>query len=109
MAIFAGQFTSMNELKDKYEKDFKLVRILMNEFDPCGLIALGSPVDEYDHLTNKVLGLRYRKESSDKIKETILFELTNYFGEDIKSLEEPYRTEFYKSLDKFLDETQRAV
>lgn len=99
----------MMKLKDKYEKDFKLVRTLMNEFDPCGLIALGSPVDGYDYLTNKVLGLRHRKESRDKIKEMILYELTRHFGEDIKSLEEPYRTEFYKSLDKLLDETQRAV
>jgi hypothetical protein len=99
----------MNELKDKYEKDFKLVRTLMNEFDPCGLIALGSPVDEYDYLTNKVLGMRHRKESRDKIKEMVLFELASYFGEDIKSLEEPYKTQFYKSLDKLLDETQRAV
>ena len=72
----------MNELKDKYKKDFEQVQTAMNEFDPCGLIALESPVDEYDYLINKVLGLRHRKESRDRIKETILFELTDYFGED---------------------------
>ena len=41
----------MNELKDKYKKDFEQVQTAMNEFDPCGLIALESPVDEYDYLT----------------------------------------------------------
>jgi len=70
----------------------------MNEFDPCGLIALESPVDEYDHVTNKVLGLRHRKESRDKIKETILFELTEYFGEDINSYEQPHKTKFFFKL-----------
>jgi len=98
----------MNELKKKYKKDFEHVRTAMNEFDPCGLIALESPVGEYDYLTNKVLGLRHRKESTDKIKETILFELTNYLGEDIKSLEEPYKTKFFQALDKFLDDTQNV-
>jgi hypothetical protein len=98
----------MNELKDKYKKDFEQLRTSMNEFDPCGLIALESPVDEYDYLTNKVLGLRNRKESRDKIKETVLFELTDYFGEDVKSLEEPYKTKFFQALDKFLDDTQNV-
>ena len=98
----------MNELRDKYKKDFEQVRTSMNEFDPCGLIALDSPVDEYDYLTNKVPGLRHRKESRDKVKETILVELTDYFGEDIKSLKEPYKTKFFQALDKFLDDTQNV-
>jgi len=93
----------MNELKDKYKRDFDRLRTLMNEFDPCGLIALGAPVDEYDYLTDKVLGLKHRLELRNKIKETILFELINYFGEDIESFEEPYKKEFFKSLDKLLD------
>lgn len=98
----------MNELKDKYKKDFEQVRTAMNEFDPCGLIALDSPADEYDYLTNKVLELRHRKESRDKIKETILFELKNYFGEDIESFEKPYNTKFFHALDRFLDDTQNV-
>ncbi len=96
----------MNELKNKYKRDFVQLRTSMNEFDPCGLIALESPVDEYDYLTNKVLGLRHRKESRDKIKETILFELIDYFGEDIESYDESYKAKFYESLNKFLDEVQ---
>jgi hypothetical protein len=99
----------MNELKEKYKKDFELFRTLMDQFDPCGLIALGSPIDEYDYLTNKVLGLKHRGESRKKIKETILFELTSYFGEDLASFQEPYKTEFYNSLNKLLDETQRVT
>jgi hypothetical protein len=98
----------MNDFKDKYKKDFEQIRASMNEFDPCGLIALESTVDEYDYLTNKVLGLRHRKESRDRIKETILFELTDYFGEDIKSFEEPYKTKIFQALDKFLDDTQNV-
>jgi hypothetical protein len=83
-----------------------LLRTFVNEFDPCGLIALGSPIDEYDYLTNKILGLSHRGESRDKIKETILFELNNYFGEDIGSLKESYKEEFHKALGKLLDNIQ---
>ena len=96
----------MNELKDKYKRDFEVLRTLINEFDPCGLIAAGAPVDEYDYLTNKVLGLRHRGELRNKIKEIILFELREHFGEDTESFEQPHKTEFYKSLDKLLNEMQ---
>ena len=92
--------------KSRYKKDFELMRTAMNEFDPCGLIALECPIDEYDYVTNKVLSSRHRKESRDKIKETILFELTDYFGQDVQSLKEPYKTKFYQALDKFLDDTE---
>jgi hypothetical protein len=95
---------TMRELKDKYKKDFEQLRTKMNEFDPCGFIALECPIDEYDYLTNKVLGLGHRKESREKIKETILFELTDYFGEDIQSLREPYKSKFHQALEKFLDD-----
>jgi hypothetical protein len=97
----------MNELKKKYKLDFGQLRTFINEFDPCGLIALGSPIDEYDYLTHKILGLIHRGEFRDKIKETILFELQDYFGEDIESLEEPGKGSFYKSLDKLLDSVQK--
>lgn len=96
----------MKELKDKYRKDYEELRTAINEFYPCGLIALESPIDEYDYLTNKVLGLRHRGESRDKIKETILIELTDYFGEDITSLKEPYKTKFYQALEKFLADSE---
>jgi len=96
----------MNELKDKYKRDFERLRALVNVFDPCRLIALGAPVDEYDYLTNQVLGLQYKGESRDKIKETILFILADYFGQNIESLEEPHKTECYMALEKLLDETQ---
>ena len=93
----------MNELKNKYKLDFGQVRTHVNEFDPCGLIGLGSPIDEYDYLTNKILSLVYRGESRDNIKTTILFVLEDHFGEDIKSFDEPYKIKFYDALDKLLD------
>jgi hypothetical protein len=98
----------MNELKDKYKMNFGLVRTSMNKFDPCGLISSGAPFDEYDSLSNKILGLRHRKEPREKIKETILIELTDNFGEDINSLKEPYKTRFFQALDRFLDETENV-
>src|SRR6267154_2571952 len=96
----------MNDLKSKYKQDFEQIRTHMNEFDPCGLIALGSPIDEYDYLTNKILSSVYRGESRDKIKETILFELEGYFGEDVKTFLEQNREKFYADLDKLLDKLQ---
>ncbi len=43
------------ELKAKYKKDFHKISLLVNEFDPCGLIEGGAPLDEYDCLTNHIL------------------------------------------------------
>ncbi len=39
------------ELKSKYKKDFAALTELVNAFDPCGLIKVGAPLDEYDCLT----------------------------------------------------------
>jgi hypothetical protein len=90
--------------KLKSTKDFETVRTLVNNFDPCGFIHLGAPIDEYDCLTNKILGHVYNKKNRQEIKDLILNEIEHHFGTpDLTILDEPYISDFYKSLDNLLD------
>lgn len=41
--------------KKEYSKYFLLVRRIINELDPVGLIGMGEPEDEHDTLTAEVL------------------------------------------------------
>lgn len=69
-----------------------------------GLLALGCAADEYEDLTHKILGSKIRSETRSKVKQAILYELKNYFGEDIDSFEEGRKKEFHQALEKFLNE-----
>ncbi|WP_222860700.1 hypothetical protein [Paenibacillus antibioticophila] len=44
-------------LKKKHTKYFLLVREIINELDPVGLVEMGAPKDEHDTLTGQVLAL----------------------------------------------------
>ena len=72
-----------SEIKTKYKEDFKTVTDLVNEFDPFKLIEGGSPNDEYDFLTQKLLGYFYNKKAKQDIKRLLLDEITRgkyYWG-----------------------------
>jgi len=75
----------------------------MNEFDPVGLIASGAPADEYDCLTDKILGLKHRGESKEKMRSLVLDELSNHFGVEFNSVKGDNKRKFDQSLDEFLD------
>ena len=92
----------MNKLKAKYKQDFARLQTLINEFDPCGLIASGSPVDEYDCLTDKILGLKHRGESKEKMRTLVLGELSGHFGIDFDSVKDSYKIKFDQALEEYL-------
>jgi len=87
------------ELKAKYKKDFTTVSKLVNEFDPCGLIAGGAPSDEYDCLTQQLLSFIYDKKSEQEIKALIIHEVDHHFGTPV---EEEFKAKFNDDIDNFI-------
>lgn len=78
--------------------------VLMNDFDPCGLIGLGAPPDEYDCLTHQIFSFIQKNKSRNEIKELILHEIEHHFGwSGISNIEEPYKIKFLNDLENFLD------
>ena len=104
-------FIIMNkESKIKYKNDFVKVTKLINEFDPCGLIEGGAPVDEYESLTNNILSSIYNRTSRQEIKKKILNELIHYFGKsDLNKINEYCKTEFLNYLDEFIDKIENEI
>jgi len=98
------------ELKTKYKNDFKKVSALINEFDLCGLIKAGSPLDEYDCLTDHILSSFYKKESRSEIKGFIIHDLVYHFGtHDSIELSEPFKSKLDLTLDTLLDRIENEL
>jgi len=92
------------ELNLKYKRDFKKVSLIVNEFDFCGLIKGGAPIDEYDCLTSQVLSSFYKKRPRLEIRDLIIHEIEDHFGtHDVDEIKEPFKTKLYSTLDTFLD------
>ena len=88
------------ELKDKYKNEFDRVQKLINDFDPCGLIQSGAPYDEYDCLTNHLVGMTIKGTTIEELKTLITTEMTDHFGVEIPTAE-PYKSKFQKDLHEF--------
>jgi len=79
---------------------FDKVRAIINEFDPCSLICLGAPPDEYDDLTNRVINFHLDKKSKDEIRTMIIDRLENYFGcIEVNSLDLENKAKFLNDLE----------
>jgi hypothetical protein len=95
-------------LDGKSKNDFEKIQEFLNMFDPCGLISLGAPEDEYDCLTIQLLSSIYNRKTKTEIKELILHEIEFHFGTpDLEILEEPYKTNFYNDLETFIDKLKQ--
>jgi hypothetical protein len=91
-------------LKQKYKTDFATLTGLINSFDPCGLISGDAQSDEYDCMTQQLLSSLSNNKTRLEMKDLILHEIEHHFGTpDLETLEEPYKSQFYNDLDKFLD------
>jgi hypothetical protein len=98
------------DLKHKYKDDFEIVQSFVNEFDPCGLINSGAPIDEYDCLTNQLLSATYNGKTRTEIKELILHEIEHHFGTpDLEILDEPYKTNFYNNIETLIDKLEKQI
>ena len=93
-----------SHIKAKYHHDMEVVRALVNQFDPCGLIHAGAPSDEYDYMNGGVLRMVYDRKHRQEIMDYMVHEIEHHFGTpDLSVLGEPYKTEFYRDLNKVLD------
>ena len=85
-------------LKKKHTKYFLLVREIINELDPVGLVEMGAPEDEHDTLTGQVLALIVNDRIKD-VRQTLIDSYDRY-GFGVDKLEEAYKDIFYKQIDK---------
>ena len=93
-----------SHIKAKLQRDMTVVRSLINEFDPCGLINAGAPSDEYDCMNGGVLRMVYDRKPLQEIKDYMVHKIEHHFGTpDLSVLDEPYKAEFYRDLDKVID------
>ena len=96
------------ELKQRYKADFATLTEIVNSFDPCGLIEGGAPTDEYDCITQQLISSIYNKKTRQEMKDMILHELKHHFGTpELTTLDEPFKTQFYNSLNKLLDDVEK--
>ena len=96
------------DLKYKFKQDFSKAQEFVNEFDPCGLIRGGAPIDEYDCLTHQLLSYIYNCRTRTKIKDLILHEIEHHF-EVLETLEEPYKTNLYNDIEILIDKLEREI
>lgn len=98
------------DLKHKYKDDFAIVQSFVNEFDPCGLIYSGAPIDEYDCLTTQLLSAIYNCKTRTEIKDLILHEIEYHFGTpDLNILDEPYKTNFFNDIETLIDKLGKHI
>jgi hypothetical protein len=92
------------ELKAKYLDAFNKIQKLVNDFDPCGFIESGAPIDEYDCLTNQLMSGIFDNKSRLELKTIILHEIEHHFGfPDLTIMLDPEKTEFYNDIENLLD------
>lgn len=99
-----------SDLKHKFKQDFDIAQSFVNEFDPCGFIYAGAPIDEYDCLTTQLLSAAYNGKTRTEIKNLILHEIEHHFETpDLETLTEPYKTEFYNDIEKLIDKLEQHI
>ena len=86
--------------KEKYDSAYAEVKALINEFDPCGLIEIGAPDDEYDYLTHSLIDLLNEGVTIKTIKDLTIGEMQNHFRVNVPKAE-PYFYKFYTNLNDF--------
>lgn len=67
-------------MNPNYKDIFKETRRLVNEWDPCSFIEAGAPKDEYDALTNKILGGVINERETEQLRNEVIELFANYYG-----------------------------
>ena len=98
------------DLKHKFKQDFNQVQKFVNEFDFCGLICAGAPIDEYDCLTHQLLSAVYNNRTKTEIKDLILHEIEHHFETpDLEELREPHKTNLYNDIETLIDKLEQHI
>ena len=58
----------------------ELVRSHVNEWDPIGLVSMGSPLDEYDCISMHLIGMLSRNARDSEIHRWLEAEIPEHFG-----------------------------
>ena len=98
----------MNKEKNlSWKTDFGSIRELVNEWDPFNLIKIGSPKEEYDNLSFKILsGLRNGK-SDDELKKDLIALLEDDFGFQHQSADYSNRIRFEKEIEQLIEKGKK--
>ncbi|MGQ7889182.1 hypothetical protein [Paenibacillus sp. WC2504] len=76
--------------------DFLVIREIVNQFDPMGLIGMGAPDDEHDRLTQKIIRSLY-DHNIDKIKD-LLIDCYDEYGSSGRDIKEEYQESFNRKI-----------
>ena len=91
------------------KRQFNVLRTIVNEWDPCGLIASGAPEDEYDALTYKLLSGHVNGLIERDQKAEIIQLLDNYYGVALPQLSTQDRITLLQGIDKVLVEMNNEL
>jgi hypothetical protein len=84
---------------------FKVIRKIVNNWDPCGLISSGAPEDEYDSLAYKLLSGYVNKLDKDEQKEEIIQLLDKYYGgPSLHELSTENQIKLVQNIDQVINE-----
>lgn len=76
-------------------KDYKTlnqkVKVIINDFDPIGLIGGGAPEDEYSAQINKIVGVMQKHLDLDSLTEEIYLIFAESFGSNTIGGKEKYK------------------
>jgi hypothetical protein len=91
-------------MKD-FKNSFKIIRELVNKWDPCNLISSGAPDDEYDALTIKLQSDYVNNIDLNDQKEDLLKLLDEYYGgPSMVELSTENQIKLVKDIDHVLNE-----
>ncbi|MFD0675256.1 hypothetical protein [Cohnella sp. GCM10027633] len=96
--------TKVKKLKEKYKDLYPNVEILVNQWDPIGLIDGGAPKDEYDCISVQLIEFLIQGKKNNEIYEFIVHELDDHFGMGIDSIAEEYKEKFIQRHTKFSEQ-----
>lgn len=96
--------TAIEKLKQKYKDLYPKVQLLVNQWDPVGLIGGGAPQDEYDCISVQLIELLLQGKKSSEMYDFIVHELDDHFGMGITSIPDEYKEQFIQKHTRFSEQ-----
>ena len=97
-----------NQKNGIWETDFNFIREQVNEWDPCSLMITGTPKDEYDSLTFKILSGLKNDKSDKELKGEVIDLLEDYYGLPVHSeLEGKERAKLEEELEQLIEKVKK--
>ena len=94
-------YNEKKELKSKYKNMYSQLELIVNNWDPIGLIAGGAPSDEYDCISVQLISMLIQDKNSKEIFDFIIFELDKHFGMGLDSITKEKKEQFMQNQFEF--------